>query len=241
MDIICGIYKITSPSKKIYIGQSVNIKRRISKYKTGKSFEQPLLNRSIIKHGWKAHSFEVIHQCTKEELNDLEIYYIELFNSFNSKFGLNLHSGGNFHMTSDETKKKISAAGKGRKLGVRSELHKGLISEAAKKRCADPLYRQQMSKRMIGNVPWNKGLNHSEETKQKISNSRTKDRKPLLINNVIHYQCLSCLSHKDSTQFYNTKQSPYFLTSSCKTCYDNVVRKRKEKIKLIAELQKPKP
>lgn len=26
---ICGIYKITSPSGKIYIGQSIDIKRRI--------------------------------------------------------------------------------------------------------------------------------------------------------------------------------------------------------------------
>jgi hypothetical protein len=29
---ICGIYKITSPSKKVYIGQSVDIYERWQKY-----------------------------------------------------------------------------------------------------------------------------------------------------------------------------------------------------------------
>ena len=28
-----GIYKLTSPSNKVYIGQSLNIKNRLSKYK----------------------------------------------------------------------------------------------------------------------------------------------------------------------------------------------------------------
>jgi hypothetical protein len=30
---IVGIYKITSPSGKVYIGQSINIERRIKEYK----------------------------------------------------------------------------------------------------------------------------------------------------------------------------------------------------------------
>jgi hypothetical protein len=33
MSKICGIYKITSPSGKVYIGQSVDIKRRFTTYK----------------------------------------------------------------------------------------------------------------------------------------------------------------------------------------------------------------
>ena len=56
----CGIYKITSPSGKIYIGQSVNIKDRIKAYKCGHCKEQPFVCNSILKHGWENHKFEII-------------------------------------------------------------------------------------------------------------------------------------------------------------------------------------
>ena len=36
MNKICGIYKITSPTGKIYIGQSANIKSRITNYKNAR-------------------------------------------------------------------------------------------------------------------------------------------------------------------------------------------------------------
>ena len=35
-----GIYKITSPDKKIYIGQSVNLKRRLKDYKANLAKDQ---------------------------------------------------------------------------------------------------------------------------------------------------------------------------------------------------------
>jgi predicted GIY-YIG superfamily endonuclease len=35
-----GIYKITSPSNKIYIGQSINIERRIKQYKLLKEIKK---------------------------------------------------------------------------------------------------------------------------------------------------------------------------------------------------------
>lgn len=44
MDKICGIYKITSPSSKIYIGQSKNISKR---YKTYKKYNEPKQRRNL--------------------------------------------------------------------------------------------------------------------------------------------------------------------------------------------------
>ena len=75
-----GIYKITSPSGKIYIGQSVNIANRLSKYKNANCKTQRVLYNSIIKYGWKAHKFEVLCECDIIELNDKERYYQDLFN-----------------------------------------------------------------------------------------------------------------------------------------------------------------
>ena len=73
-EIICGIYKITSPSGKIYIGQSNNINDRISQYKRKKCKQQTILYRSIKKHGWDKHIFEILCQCDSEKLNELEKY-----------------------------------------------------------------------------------------------------------------------------------------------------------------------
>lgn len=109
MNRLCGIYKITSPSGKIYIGQSVNIHARFKSYKNKKiTNNQTKLERSFKKYGHKNHVLEVIELCDKSKLNEREIFYIKKFNSFESEHGLNLKAGGhNGGMCSEETKQKL--------------------------------------------------------------------------------------------------------------------------------------
>jgi group I intron endonuclease len=90
----CGIYKITSPSGKIYIGQSKDIARRMLKYKTGNVKAQTKIFNSIRKYGFDAHSVETIAVCAPEELDQLERFYIDIHNTFNTEHGLNLTDGG---------------------------------------------------------------------------------------------------------------------------------------------------
>lgn len=149
MNKICGIYKITSPTSKIYIGQSNNICYRIYFYKNIRCKGQPKLYNSIIRYGWNAHKFEIIHECSEFELNDLEKYYIKLYNTFDTKHGMNLTNGGRKYKLAKESKLKISINGKGNNLGKKlSNDHKLKIGES------------------------HKGKKHSEEHKQKISESR---------------------------------------------------------------------
>jgi len=153
MKKICGIYKIVSPSKKIYIGQSINIYERWKTYKRLNCKMQTLLFRSFKKYSIEKHKFEIVQQCEREKLDELEKYYIQLFQCYNSKYGLNLKEGGHNSALSDITKKKISEGNKG-KLKNRpfTEEHKRKISESHK-----------------GIIPYNKGCKISEETKKKIS------------------------------------------------------------------------
>lgn len=52
--MIIGIYKITSPTGKIYIGQSVNIEKRWnSYYKNLSCKEQRIIYNSLKKHGFE--------------------------------------------------------------------------------------------------------------------------------------------------------------------------------------------
>ena len=57
---VIGIYKITSPSNKIYIGQGIDIYIRWNEYKRLKCKRQPKLYASLKKHGVDNHKFEIV-------------------------------------------------------------------------------------------------------------------------------------------------------------------------------------
>lgn len=85
----CGIYKITSPSSRIYIGQSRDIKSRFKRYKKShiSNKTQVKLDRSFIKYGVENHVFEIIEECEIENLNVKERYWQDYYNVINK--GLN--------------------------------------------------------------------------------------------------------------------------------------------------------
>ena len=73
-----GIYKITSPSGKVYIGQSVNINLRIKYYSSLSCINQPKLYNSLQKYGWNNHIFEIIEECNIEQLDKRETYWKQI-------------------------------------------------------------------------------------------------------------------------------------------------------------------
>lgn len=106
-----GIYKITNPKGRVYIGQSVDIDNRYSYYKSEACKTQPKLFRSIKKYGFNNHLFEVLIECSKEELNSLERYYQEFYNVLDN--GLNccyVSAKNKPFKRSDESNKRISKA-----------------------------------------------------------------------------------------------------------------------------------
>ena len=115
---ICGIYKITSPSNKVYIGESVDIEKRFKTYRSLNCKSQPLLFKSLVKHGWENHIFEIIEVCKRDELKCRERYWQDLHDVINKEKGLNLkltQCGDAKVVHSEETKIKIGDAQKGEK------------------------------------------------------------------------------------------------------------------------------
>lgn len=162
---ICGIYKITSSSGKIYIGQSVNIKSRLSRYRNHACPGQPKLLNSLKKYGFNNHKFEIIvkGEFNNYLLDELEKHYIQLYNSFNN--GLNCTTGGKGGagcIQSAENRLKKSISCKGLK---RSEETKRRISIAQKTKIVSDITRKR-----IGDSK--RGLKASAETKLKMSMSR---------------------------------------------------------------------
>lgn len=83
-----GIYKITSPKNKIYIGQSIDIERRFKNYKSiSQTKGQIMLHNSFKKYGVNNHIFEIVEECNIELLNERERYYQDFYNVLND--GLN--------------------------------------------------------------------------------------------------------------------------------------------------------
>lgn len=74
-DNIVGIYKITSPSGKVYIGQSINIEKRWYRYNHLDCKSQIKLYNSFKKYGPNDHVFEILEKCSEEQLLERETYW----------------------------------------------------------------------------------------------------------------------------------------------------------------------
>jgi hypothetical protein len=96
---IIGIYKITHRvTGKAYIGQSIDIFRRWKEHISfvGNEEDWQVIKRALHKHGITEFTFEILEECSKEDLNNREIYWISYFNTFSKdrKNGYNLSRGG---------------------------------------------------------------------------------------------------------------------------------------------------
>lgn len=102
----CGIYRIQNKiNGKIYIGKSVDIKRRWSSHITDSNVDDERWNSNyrgvktpihaaIRKYGKENFVFEILEECNKEELNDKEKYWIKTLNATNKENGYNITLGG---------------------------------------------------------------------------------------------------------------------------------------------------
>jgi len=107
-----GIYKITSPNKRIYIGQSINIEKRFYDYNRLNCKGQKILYASFLKYGVDNHNFEIVCECLESELNDKERFYQDLY-SVITKNGLNcvlVKTNDRSGKLCNETKQKMSLA-----------------------------------------------------------------------------------------------------------------------------------
>lgn len=186
---IVGIYKITSPSGKVYIGQSWNIYKRWNSYRKGHNCKnQRLLYHSLLKYGHSSHVFEIIHELpldvSQETLDNYEQLYMDAFTDC-GKVLLNIRSGGSRGKLSDETKLRIGAANKIALKGNKppgtgksmEEYHGKEKADKIKKSISEKLQGKPLSKEAINkrkeyyksNGHPNKGMIVSDETRLKQS------------------------------------------------------------------------
>ena len=171
-NIFIGIYKIISPSGKIYIGQSTDVENRWEMYERLACKQQLKLYNSLKKYGPKNHIFDKIEECSVDKLIELEIYYkqqvIDKFGWENALFH-HIYDLGTGGPMSEETKQKISKSNKGR-----------IFSDETKQKIRNsPNRKENISKAKLGKPnpnaklanqgnTYRRGKTMSDETKQKI-------------------------------------------------------------------------
>ena len=184
---VCGIYRITSPTGKVYIGQSRNIFHRMYNYKNGHVNRQPGIYSSIKKYGWDAHAHEAIHRLpndvTQKVLDDYEAVYMDAYKSC-GVYLLNVKEAGYRGELSAESRRKISEGNKGKK-----------ASEA---------WIIRMREFMTGKR-YALGYRHTDETKKKIGARSHRGRHPsavkvVSINTGTVYGCI-----RDAAEAYGIK------------------------------------
>jgi len=213
------IYKITSPTGRIYIGKTTNLTLRIDYYRRLKCKKQPLLFNSLSKHGFSGHTFEIIYEGenTLIELNELEIFYIGFFNSFHgsNENGINLTLGGDGgfgRKISDEHRKKIIAYNKTKVYKKHTEETKKLISETRKKTGSTSAHKlaceKSKGRKIIKNEIW-------------ISNNAESIKKPIIQYNLDGEQIKEWKSAKDVEEElgFSRKNISMNLTKKSKTAY----------------------
>ena len=202
-----GIYKITSPSGKVYIGQSIDIKKRFANYYTLKKStkNQTRLYNSFIKYKVENHIFEIIEECNIDLLNERERYWQEHFNVI-GKNGLNCQ------LTDTLIKKKMSIAKKGKKQSIEHK-NKITLSKIGRKLSEETKNKISISHKKIGYEikkklgENSKGWFHSEETKKYLSEINKKKKIVLDLNTGVFYNSLTelCNLYKIKTIFLSER------------------------------------
>ena len=162
-----GIYKITSPSGRVYVGQSINIERRFARYKYY-SGGQVRLVASFKKYLVESHTFIILEECQIDQLNDRERYWQDAYdvlgcNGLNCKLTNTEDKSG---VLSEEVKLKKSQAMKGRTRVLTPEHKENIrLARLGTKRSEET--KEKLREIKLGKVT----RPHSEVTKQKISNT----------------------------------------------------------------------
>jgi len=191
------IYKITSPTGRIYIGKTTNYEKRLKCYKKIHCHNQHLIRKSLIKYGFDSHKVKIIDEFKSDTLysSDKEMFWIKKYMSNYSKWpemrGMNLTDGGEGTLGRKNTKEQSEYISKIRKqnppragkgIWTHTEETKEKIRIARKKELSNPNYvspvkgrkltedqKAHLSKINIGSKGYWKGKKFSESHIENMS------------------------------------------------------------------------
>lgn len=112
------IYKYTSPSNKVYIGQTTRPEGRQREFYSNHPYGGNRIDNARSKYGASNFKYEILYTIESDDekfikatLDEKEKYYIKEYNSSNTNYGYNMCIGGggtNGNTLSEEARRKVS-------------------------------------------------------------------------------------------------------------------------------------
>ena len=137
--------------EKYYVGQTVKtMEERAGKDGKNYHWTNPNCNtkfaNSIRKWGWNSFEYKILEEVYEEDLDELEKFYIEYFDSFKNGYNTALGGeGARGYNFSEESKKKLSISSKKRWKNPKEIKRQ---SEAIKKHFQNPEERRKLGEKM---------------------------------------------------------------------------------------------
>ncbi len=111
-----AVYKHTSPSGKVYIGISSNVKHRWRGDGSGYKGSTRMWY-AIKKYGFDNFKHNILYKgLTKSEAEKKEIELIKQYKATDARFGYNLQQGGKIRLLTEESRRRLSNSLKGHKV-----------------------------------------------------------------------------------------------------------------------------
>jgi group I intron endonuclease len=196
-----GIYKITSPTGRIYIGEAISLRERCMFYLNPNRIKrQRAIYNSLIKYGVEIHTNEIKELCDQQNLFERERYWQEYYDS--------VENGLNCHYTSTTNKKKIHSK---ETISIMSKKASGINNSFyGKKHSEESLQKISESSKGENNPNWGGKFKTDDYLKkQSLSNSK----KPILVIDT---------SSNEEYIFPNSKEASKFIG-----CNPGVIRTAK--------------
>ena len=164
------IYCLTSPSGKMYIGQTWDYEKRWNTYKKLYCKDQPKLYNALKKYGPNSFKYEIIdYYDNQTEANNKEIWYIENYDSI--KNGCNVGTGGEGgnNFTNHPNKEVIREKQRVAKIG--KKMSKEFCLQNKLRQIGRIISKETLDKRSKAL----KGRDISKEWREKLSNANCKN------------------------------------------------------------------
>ena len=182
-----GVYKIENLiNGKVYIGQSIDIETRWYRHKLNSKNVDRLLYRAFRKYGLENFSFEILQECDKKSLNNVELFYISSYCSNIRKNGYNLSIEG-----SHSTFKKLN-----------NNILKEIIEDLKTKKL-----KKEICNKFNITIQYLNLINRGKSLKQNFENYPIRIETDLDLLKKENIKCLNCNELTNNIKFCSKKCS----------------------------------
>lgn len=248
------IYKFTNKlNHKVYIGQTVNEKRRLNEHIKGKNSDYMLIDAAMLKYGFDCFSYEILYEIIiktkkdRETLNEKEIEYIQKYNT-RTPNGYNILKGGHCLSGPDnpmygkpiteQHRKKLKVSHIGKTNAMKGKHY----SDVKKKVMVKKWHKTMKEKYKNGYIPQRKNivmfkLNKSDyEYISTFPNAKEIERLYGINNKRIHY-ALKRECPLDDKYFFIYNEDKENEEKLNKICKNKSIHKKEDKMVRVLNLQ----